>query len=62
MAGARGDEELFAGRGAMGLAVDLELDVALDDHDELVGVVRGGSSPTRAAPARTRTRKTTSSS
>lgn len=36
----RRNEEPLAGRRAVFLAVDLEFDVALDDHDELVGVVR----------------------
>ena len=33
------DEKVLAVRGAMRLAVDLEFDVAFDDHDEIVGVV-----------------------
>src|SRR5690606_2531604 len=39
VASARRDEKLLAERGAVRIAVDLELDVALDDHDELVDLV-----------------------
>jgi hypothetical protein len=38
VSGVSADEELLAGRGVMGLAVDLDLDVAPDEHDDLVGV------------------------
>src|SRR5690606_11890223 len=37
--GACGDDELLAWRGAMRLALDLELDVSLADHDELVDLM-----------------------
>ena len=39
MSSASGDEELLASGGAVDLPIDLELDIAVDDHDELVGVV-----------------------
>lgn len=39
MIGARGNEKLISDAGSVDLALDLELHIALDHHDELVGSV-----------------------